>query len=56
MVDVQDQGQAKPQFNRRRFFIVLLCLPLFFYLVSVSASRRFFLVPGMALYPRLPDG
>ena len=31
MVDTQDQGQAKQRFNRRRLFIVLLGLPLFFY-------------------------
>jgi len=30
MVDIQDQGQEKQRFNRRRVIGVLLCLPLFF--------------------------
>lgn len=41
MVDVQDQGQEKQRFNRRRIIGVLLCLPLFFYVFLFLPASTF---------------
>ncbi|MDH3604504.1 MAG: isoprenylcysteine carboxylmethyltransferase family protein [Candidatus Tectomicrobia bacterium] len=41
MVDVQDQGHAYEQFNRRRVIGVLLCLPLFFYVCFFLPAGTF---------------